>query len=445
MNGLGFILTLIFSAMVMILPRRLAGLGVFAAMMYITQGQQIEILGFHFTTMRMVLLLGTLRGFASGWFRELEYNSIDRAVVVFVIVLAGVFMLRCRTTTILVYCMGMDYNILLSYFLSRVLVRDLAELEDFLKVILLGSIPFTLFLMEEGHTGHNLFAMFGGVGATDMYRDGHFRASGAFRSPITGGTYGATLLPIFLGLYLTGRRKAVAFWGMVLCICIVMSARSSGPLLASGCGAIGWALWKFRDSITKIRRGLYGGIFALHLYMKAPVWFLMGRISDLVGGGGYHRAEIVDAAVNHFSEWCWIGTDQTGEWMPTQLYNGAADLTNEFVGYAVLGGLASLILFIMVLVKAFRFLGLARKKLASVKSTEETVLWGLGCSLFATVINFFSVSYFDQSEVLWLFLLASCTSCSFSALNHTEDYAPVDEEQMALEKVEPEEVLVEVN
>ncbi len=49
--------------------------------------------------------------------------------------------------------------------------------------------------------------------------------------------------------------------------------------------------------------------------MKAPVWFLIGHAGDaLVGGGGWHRAEIIDAAVKNFGDWWLSGTDNTGGW-----------------------------------------------------------------------------------------------------------------------------------
>jgi hypothetical protein len=444
MNLLGFTFFLLISTLMMALPRRVAGAAVFMAMIYITQGQWVDIAGFHFTAMRLVLLVGMLRAFASGWFQELEYNSIDRSIVLFVSVLTAVAFIRCRTVGILVYSTGMIYNIFLSHFLFRVLVRNLQELEDFLKVILIVSIPFALTMFSESNNGQNFFSAFGGVTAVDGFRNGHYRACSAFRSPITAGTYGATLLPIYLGLLLTGRKRGVALCGIVISVIIVISARSSGPLLAAGCGILGWLFWKVRDRITTLRRIFWGVIIGLHFYMKAPVWFLMGRISDIVGGGGYHRAEIVDAAVTHFSRWCWVGTDETADWMATQISEGGADLTNEFVVYAVYGGLISLILFVMIIVRVFRFLGLARKALAGVNSVEEKMIWGLGCAMFATQVNFFSVSYFDQVHVLWHFLLAACASCSFNALNHPEEFIEEPaQEELSVEKVPDQDIFVE--
>ena len=44
------------------------------------------------------------------------------------------------------------------------------------------------------------------------------------------------------------------------------------------------------------------------LVMKAPVWaILIARVSDLVGGGGWHRAFIIDVCIKNFGTWWLIG------------------------------------------------------------------------------------------------------------------------------------------
>jgi hypothetical protein len=132
----------------------------------------------------------------------------------------------------------------------------------------------------------------------------------------------------------------------------------------------------------------------------------MARVSDLLGGGGYHRAEIVDQFVNHFSSWWLIGMNDTGGWVAYQLQDGTADLTNQFVVAGVTGGLIGLILFTRIVVRCFGHIGLAMRKVCETSPDVEKVLWALGAALFATIVNFFSVSYFDQIHVVWYLLAA---------------------------------------
>lgn len=412
MNAAGVILTLLFSLAVLAAPRRYALWGVIGATCYLTQGQQIIVAGFHFTALRLVLLAGILRSFGRGEFREMGFNPIDKCFVVYVV--SMLFMVTIAGNGAF-YQVGCTYNMLLPYFLFRALLKNLEEFENFLADLALLILPFTLFISQESFTGQNVFSAFGGV--STMFRDGHFRAEAAFRSPITAGTLGATLMPLFAGLFLTGRKRPYAIIGIVAATIIVICSRSSGPLLAYGSAILALVFWRWREHMRRLRWTVLITLVALHLYMKAPVWFLMGHMSDLVGGGGWYRAEIVDQAVNHFRAWWLMGTSDIASWSPTPLADGAADLTNQFVVAGVRGGLWSLIVFIVIFVRCFRYLGLAMQKVRGLVLDIEWMLWATGAALYGTMVNFFSISYFDQIDVIWYLLLAAISTVTFSILN----------------------------
>jgi hypothetical protein len=142
--------------------------------------------------------------------------------------------------------------------------------------------------------------------------------------------------------------------------------------------------------------------------MKAPVWFLMARMGDIVGGGGWHRAAIIDQAIAHVGDWWLLGTSNTGDWMATTLAfsPNSADITNQFVSEGLMGGLLTMILFIFVIVRCFRMIGLSLKSMEESPFAEQIIVWSLGASLLAHVMAFMSVSYFDQIIVFWYLLLA---------------------------------------
>ena len=77
MNPLGAFLTLLFSLVVFAAPRRYALLGIMGADCYVTQGQMVEIGGFHFTTIRLVFLVGIIRAIVRRDFKVMEFNAID--------------------------------------------------------------------------------------------------------------------------------------------------------------------------------------------------------------------------------------------------------------------------------------------------------------------------------------------------------------------------------
>jgi hypothetical protein len=407
MTPLGLTLSLCLAILVLFLPRRVAAVGVIAAVCYFTEGQPLGLVCFHFTAIRLVLLFGLIRVLARGELRRLRFNAIDRALFTFTIATLILSVLRVGTTEELVYQVGVLYNASLSYLVFRSLLWDLEDLREVLAKVAYVIIPFALLMLVESHTGRNVFAAFGGVAPTDMVRDGALRAQGAFRSPITAGAFGATFSILFGSLLFAGGCMRPALIGLVASTVIVMSSHSSGPLLGMGLGFLALLCWPWRRQTRKIRWGIVITLVVLQLAMKVPVWFIIGRISDVVGGGGYHRAYVIDQFVRHFSSWWLAGTSDTGDWMATRLDSGGSDLTNKFVSDGVNAGLVGLILSIVLVVKCFQFVGAAMRSNQGNGVATERMLWGIGATLVGTIGILFSVTYFDQMYVIWHFLLGT--------------------------------------
>jgi hypothetical protein len=133
--------------------------------------------------------------------------------------------------------------------------------------------------------------------------------------------------------------------------------------------------------------------------MKAPVWALIARI-DLTGSSsGTHRYMLVDNFMRHFRDWWIVGFKDYNTWGWDMW-----DLSNQFVAYGLGGGLVTLVLFITVLSRCFSGVGRARRLVAN--RSEEWFFWCLGAALFAHVVAFFGMSYFDQMQFALYALLA---------------------------------------
>jgi hypothetical protein len=186
-----------------------------------------------------------------------------------------------------------------------------------------------------------------------------------------------------------------------------------------------------------IRWALLIGVLLVHLAMKAPVWFLIARIGDLVGGGGYHRAAIIDRFVADVGSWWLIGMDpsKTASWLAYQLPDGTADLTNQFVVAGVNGGVLGLTLFVALISQGFGQLGLAMIRVRSERPNDEKLLWAFGAALVATVVSFFSVSYFDQIGVVFYILLACIARVTDSTLHPDSIATPASARSPIREKV----------
>src|SRR5438309_1844400 len=69
-------------------------------------------------------------------------------------------------------------------------------------------------------------------------------------------------------------------------------------------------------------------------------------------------------------------------------------------------------LFLAMISFCFSRIGKARKAVEGDRA-KEWYFWFLGAALFANVVGFFGVSYFDQTKVMWFALLAViCTATS---------------------------------
>jgi hypothetical protein len=267
-------------------------------------------------------------------------------------------------------------------------------------------------------THRNIFSAFGGVPEDVWIRNGHVRSMASFRCPITAGSFGATLMPLYAGMWFSRSRRGGAMVGLIVTTTIVLMANSSGPLMAYVAGLVGLLFWPLRRKMQMVRRTLVVVLFCLHMVMKSPVWFLIARVSDITGGGGYHRAHLIDECIKRFSTWWLMGTDNTADWMPTQI-NGGADITNQFILMAIGGGLLGFVLFVFFLFRCFQSLGIMMKAVRGWSYKEEWLLWGMGASLFSHLVNLNSVSYFDQMEVMWFFLLAAIASLTQARSSET--------------------------
>src|SRR5439155_18255601 len=150
-------------------------------------------------------------------------------------------------------------------------------------------------------------------------------------------------------------------------------------------------------------------IIALDLVMKDPVYYLLARIDITGGSTGWHRAALIQAAIEHMHEWWLAGTDYTRHWMPSGIYANAihTDITNHYLMMGVYGGLPLMLLFIWVIFAAFGIVGKALLVNQNAPIERQFLIWILGSILVGHVTNFISISYYDQSVVFLDLLLAS--------------------------------------
>ena len=434
LNSLGLLVLLGTGFLTLVLPRRYALLPVIIVTCFMTLGQMVVVGGLHFTMMRILVLFGWIRLFLRHEIRPLRFNAIDKAVLAWTIVAIVTHSLLWQTSDEFVNRLGFGYNVVGMYFLFRFLVCDLEDIKRLFAMTAIAVVPLAAAMLVERTTERNVFAVFGGVRAITELRGGTLRCQGPFGHPILAGTFGASLLPFFVSLWWQGRKyKWLAVAGVISSSVIVSASGSSGPVMAYMAGCLGLVMWYFRRYMRVIRWGALVGFIGLTLVMKAPVWYLIQRVNIFSGSTGDHRALLIDQFVHHFSDWWLLGVKSTAGWADENMW----DITNQYIWEAVNGGLATMFLFILIIVFCFRAVGLTVRRLTVTNGgAQRRLVWALGATLFAHTSSFMSISYFDQNVVNWYLLLAMIATAA--AIRKTAPAVVAEKEEPVLFTVGPD-------
>jgi len=412
-----------------VLPRKYVIVPVLAAMFLIPFGQQFYVAGIHLFVSRILILVAFARAlvskvpkqkssYAGGW------TSIDTAFTYYVVISAAATMVQYPDFGALVNQIGYLWDYLIGYLLLRSLIRD--EKDIFLAIKCFAGLMVLLAaaMIVEQMKAVNVFGLLGGVRAVPEVREGKIRSQAVFQHSLTAGTFGATAIPLFCLLWKNGKAKLMSAVGLVAATVMTITTQASTSLLTYAAGIVGVLLWPMRKKMKMVRTGLLVVLIGLHLVMKAPVWFLIARI-DLTGSSSsYQRAELIDQFVNHFSNWWLIGTKDAATWGWDMW-----DSQNMFVSVGETGGLAAFVFFILVISRSFARLGDTRKRAKDKK--QEWFLWFLGAAMFANVVAFFGVNYYDQSRIGWFALVAMVCACTAPTLNPERTFKSAVDLQVA--------------
>lgn len=392
------------AGLLLLLPRRVAVIPVLLAVAYTTRQPVLELGPANLNVLRILVIVGMIRVLLRGERLAHGLNAIDVLVAAWAICLIGTSVFH--TTDAWTFRIGLVLGEVGVYLLWRIFIRDAADVRRVFKYVCLVLAPLAVLMAFEKHTAHNVFGIMGGSGAINI-RGGQVRAYGPFGHAILAGTVGATCLPMALSLWRTHRSVAVI--GVFAATAIVLASTSSGPVMMVVFTCMGLLVWNVRGGLRLVRWAALAAIVLLDVVMKDPVYFLMARIDITGSSTGWHRAQLVRSSLEHLSEWWAAGTDYTRHWMPTGIHANAShtDITNHFLAMGVMGGLPLLALFILLLWAAFRGVGAALGQDGSQGRQRDFLVWTLGAMLFAQVMNFWSISLFDQSVSLFYLILAS--------------------------------------
>jgi len=387
------------------LPRKYAVVPFLLATFLLPRDQVVVIAGVHFFVQRIIVLaawlgLAVTKLSSSSRLFGRRLDIFDAIFAVWALYHAFAFLVVFQFASgAAINQAGQLVDLIGTYFLLRYLIRDDQDILRVLKTFAVVAVIVGICMLNEKLRGQNLFGYLGGR-FTPEVREGATRAQGPFAHAILAGSFGATSLPLFVWLGMAKKTRTLAVAAVLACTVMVLASASSTPLLAYVAGIIAISFWPMRKHMRKFRWGLVIGLLVLHLVMKAPVWFLIERVSIVGGSSGFHRAELVDQFIKHFGDWWLFGTNTNDSWG-----NQMIDLSNQFVAEGESGGLVSFICFIAMISICFSRIGKARK-LAKGDRARQWYFWLFGAAMLAHIVAYFGIGYFDHMQVAWFALLA---------------------------------------
>lgn len=376
---------------------------------------QVAVIGgIHFEALRILILVGLVRMLTALIGKNqpvVPIAGIDKAFLLWMISSTIAFTVLWGQWASFVNAAGVAFTYLGLFVFFRFLIRDEADVERTIKAVGYVCLICGLLMLNEQITHRNIFGYLGTMPSLMVeLREGKYRSQASFLHPLLAGAFGATIVPLFIGLWVKNRKaRLAAALGLVGSTLMGVCSMSSTSIMSIFAGACALFLWPLRRRMRTVRWAALSVLVALHLIMKAPVWALIARI-DLVGGSsGYHRFELVNQTIYRFGEWWLVGTTNQANWGWDMWDN-----IDWYVAQCTGGGLLTLILFVAVLVYAFKRIGKARQaaEVAGNKA-NEFFIWTLGATLFSNAVTFVGVSYFDQSIVVWLVFLAIVCAATY--------------------------------
>ncbi len=389
------VIILVLGILALVVPRKYLLMPFMIAACLVPADQRIIIFTLDFTALRILVVISILRLWGQGEIRIIKWNRFDQLVLLWVSVGTVIYIMQWQDTRAFIFKCGVLFDVLGLYWLFRQSVRSWSDIHFVFVVFAWCALIMLPFVLFEWVTGRNLFTLLGQV-HTAVRHSGRYRCQGPFPHSIILGLFWANLMPIFIGLGVTLRRRWFFWSAAIASIFMVVATTSSTPIATLLEIVLLLSFFRYRHYGRKFVYCLCGMLAMLHLVMKAPVWHLISRINIIGGSTGHHRYKIIDNFIKHFSEWALLGTRSTVEWG-----YGMQDVTNQYVYEGVTGGLITLTIFVVLLVAAVQTVGAYSINTSQIK--HRFLLWCICISILGHCMSFFGVSYFGQIRFL-LFL-----------------------------------------
>lgn len=247
-------------------------------------------------------------------------------------------------------------------------------------------------------------------------RTGLNRAIGPFGHPIMFGACFAMFLPLIYSLRHQKNWRNLAYIFSAVAIIGVLSSMSSGPWSMVVAAALCLAVERRKHWVKPLLIFFVISCIGIGIISNRPFYHPIAQYMNPIGGTWWHRCKLIDCAIADFGEWFLLGYGGRDPGWGQYLGSGHTDVTNQFILNGVQYGMLGVIALCAVLTVAFS--GLIRLHNSANDPKLKSLAWAFGSSLVATIVVFFSVSFFGQ--------MLSLFYCLLGMIGSTRNFAPME-------------------
>lgn len=334
---------------------------------------------------------------------------------------------------------GFLMDTFLAYCVVRFIVTDYSKLVKIIKIVAIILVPLAVIGLIEATTGIRPFGVL--LERSHMFsylsnygeRWGLYRAFGPFSHSILFGCTFGLFFPLIY--YLRNETGSWRYYALILsgtAIVGAMSSMSSGPWVMMGVVIVCLAMERFKKWLKSVIIFMIISVILVEIISNRPFYHVIASYANPLGGSGWHRAKLIDLAIEHVNEW-WLlgyGTEDPG-WGET-LGMEKTDITNEFIFAAVRYGIWGLAALCAVLTVAFRHMIRVYKR--TPYKPIKSLAWAFGSMLVAVIVCWMSVSFFGQLMPLFYSMLGLLGS--FYAFSERRDFYAKAPSQKQVKKVQ---------
>ncbi len=400
MNGmtpLCMLLVIILCASILFVSKKYMIVPFIVGMCFIPSDKSIQIASLDFQVLRIIALFSLLRVSTDNSIRNVRINTIDRLFFSYHILGAIIYIIA--STNLLatsIYKCGQLVDSIAIYLTFRSIIQNKETILAASKTLALCILFLTPFTIYEYFAATNLFSILGRESIA--MRDGEIRAACTFNHSILFGSFAASCFPIIWGYYSQNKNKFYIIH-IISAIFFVIASSSSGPLASLLLAIIILILFRWKIHIKKFYYLFIILMLFIHFAREKPIWhFIFIRLSLKSSSTGYHRYNLIEAAIKEFDKWWLFGYGNRGPDWHTKYWSWASadftDVTNHYLLEGVRGGFFTMALFIILCYISIKSLG--SYAIHKTTSQEQWFWWGWTVALIAHCSSMLSVGYWGQ-------------------------------------------------